>query len=66
MTPAQLHQKMKDKVKGLSVPKLQEVLTELNKLPPDEDNTLAFDAALDVLMGKMPEAEFVKFCNSLM
>ena len=44
-----------------------DLIVEVKKLASDFENgtELLFDVAMDILMGRLPEKEFVEFCNSL-
>jgi hypothetical protein len=44
-----------------------DLMLEVKKLSNDfsDSATMVFDIALDILMERMPETEFVNFCDSL-
>lgn len=57
-------QKFTAKVSSLSIPMLKEVA---NKMMADTraEADMVLSAALDALMAKLPEAEFVAFCEEM-
>ena len=44
-----------------------DLMLEVKKLSNDfsDSATMVFDIALDILMDRLPESEFVNFCNNL-
>jgi hypothetical protein len=44
-----------------------DLMLEVKKLSNDfsDSATMVFDIALDILMDRLPETEFVNFCNNL-
>ena len=44
-----------------------DLIVEVKKLASNFENgtELLFDVAMDILMGRLPENEFVELCNSL-
>ena len=61
-----------EQFKAIATEKMQTISTndlivEIKKLVNDysDAGSLVMDVALDILMCRMPESEFVKFCDSL-
>jgi hypothetical protein len=57
-------QKFTAKVSSLSVAMLKEIATKMYTDSRDEAD-MVLSAAIDALMTKMPEAEFVAFCEEM-
>jgi len=57
-------QKFTAKVSSLNVPMLKEIALKMMAEPRAEAD-MVLSAALDALMAKLPEAEFVAFCEEM-
>ena len=55
---------IKNRLAAMTVDQLSEVVASLSRDMRDEADVV-FSAALEVLEGKMPEADFVRFCDKL-
>jgi hypothetical protein len=64
MTTLEFKNIASEKLNNLST---NELTLEVKKLTNDFSNSanLILDVALDILMNRMPEEEFIKLCNSL-
>lgn len=64
MTAQAAQQKINTKVDALSTPTLKDMAGKL--MASDRDGSeIVLSAVLDALMGRLPEAEFVTFCEGL-
>lgn len=57
-------QKLNAKVASQSTASLKKIATAMNSDIRDE-SSIVLSAALDALMARLPEAEFVSFCSEL-
>lgn len=64
MTIEQFTQTAKANMSKIST---SDLMIEIKKLSNDfsDSATMVFDIALDILMDRLPETEFVNFCDSL-
>jgi nitrogen regulatory protein PII-like uncharacterized protein len=64
MTTSEFNQVAKQKFSGLSLNELKKSAQTLNSDFSDVAD-LMMNAVMDLLMERMPEQEFIKFCNEL-
>jgi nitrogen regulatory protein PII-like uncharacterized protein len=64
MTTQEFNQVAKQKFSGLSLNELKKSAQTLNSDFSDVAD-LMMNAVMDLLMERMPEQEFIKFCNEL-
>jgi nitrogen regulatory protein PII-like uncharacterized protein len=64
MTTQEFNQVAKQKFSGLSLNELKKSAQTLNNDFSDAAD-LMMNAVMDILMERMPEQEFIKFCNEL-
>jgi hypothetical protein len=56
--------KIQERLNGMSTEMIKEIATQLNNRLDDEAN-IVFENAMNALLNRMSEKDFVKFCEKL-